>query len=127
MKERRRPSLGMKEESPKHGCMAEEVWRVFAVYFRHSEGCTPRNEALMEAIVKQARITRHLWLFACDANMDPENVKKSTRYRHQLMFIEAPRISTCRSTGSSGDPIERTSYYVIASQSLRDKSRPCKQ
>ena len=39
--------------------------RVFSVYFWHSEGWTPRNEALLEAVVKEAKV--------CDANMCPEN------------------------------------------------------
>ena len=51
--------------------------RVFVVYFSHSVGWTPRNEALMEAVVKQARTTRHPWLVACDGNMNPEDFKKS--------------------------------------------------
>ena len=38
--------------------------RVFSGNFQHSEGWTPRNEALMEAVVKQARTTRHRWLIA---------------------------------------------------------------
>ena len=33
--------------------------RVFSMYFWHSEGWTPRNEALLEAVVKHARTTRH--------------------------------------------------------------------
>ena len=32
--------------------------RIFSVYFWHSEGWTPRNEALVEAVLKRAR-TRH--------------------------------------------------------------------
>ena len=36
--------------------------RVFSVFFWHSEGWTPRNEALLEAVVKQAQPTRHQWL-----------------------------------------------------------------
>ena len=43
--------------------------RVYSVYFWHSEGWTLRNEALLEAVRKQARTTRHPWLIACDANM----------------------------------------------------------
>ena len=38
------------------------------VNFWHSESWTPRNEALMEAVVKQVRTTRHPWLIACDAH-----------------------------------------------------------
>ena len=34
------------------------LW-VFSVYFWHSEGWTPWNEALLEAVVKQANTTRH--------------------------------------------------------------------
>ena len=33
--------------------------RVFSVYFWHSEGWTPRNEALLEAVLRQATTTRH--------------------------------------------------------------------
>ena len=46
------------------------MW-VFAVYFWHSEGRTPRNEALTDAVVRQARTTGHPWLMACDANIGP--------------------------------------------------------
>ena len=51
--------------------------RVFSVYFWHQEGWTPRNEALLEAVVKQARVTRHPWLIAFDANMCPEDFERS--------------------------------------------------
>ena len=51
--------------------------RVFSVYFRHSEGWTPRNEALLEAVAKQVEATRHPWLTACDANVRSEDIEKS--------------------------------------------------
>ena len=51
--------------------------RVFAVYFWHSEGWTSRNEAMMEAVLKRTRITKHPWLIACEANMSPEDFEKS--------------------------------------------------
>ena len=51
--------------------------RVFSVYFWHSEDWTPRNEALLEAVLKQARTTRHSCLTACDANMCLEDFDKS--------------------------------------------------
>ena len=35
--------------------------RFFSVYFWHSEGWTPRHEALLEAVVEQAKTTRHPW------------------------------------------------------------------
>ena len=50
--------------------------RVFSVYFWHSKGWTPRNEALLEAVLKRARVTRHPWLVAYDANMSPEEFEK---------------------------------------------------
>ena len=46
------------------------------LYFWHSEGWTPRNEALLEAVLKQARTTRHPWFIACDANTCPEDFEK---------------------------------------------------
>ena len=33
--------------------------RIFSVYFWHSKGWTPRNEALLEAVARQATVTRH--------------------------------------------------------------------
>ena len=64
----------------------------------------------MEAVVKQARATRHPWLVACDANMNPEILKKSPRCKSRHMFIEAPGegVSTCRSKGPNGELIART-------------------
>ena len=43
----------------------------------HSEGRTPKNEALLEAVVKQVRTTGHGCLTACDTNMCPEEFWKS--------------------------------------------------
>ena len=58
--------------------------------FWHSEGWTPRKEALMGAVVKQARTTRHLWVVAGDAKMNPEDAKKSFWFKEMCMFREAP-------------------------------------
>ena len=41
--------------------------RVFSAYIWHSEGWTPRNEPLMEAVLKRAR----------NANMSPVDFEKS--------------------------------------------------
>ena len=57
----------------KHGRMFEEVCG-FCRKFWHSEGWTPRQKALMEGVVKQ---TRQRWLVLRDANMNPEDFKKS--------------------------------------------------
>ena len=50
---------------------------MFAAYFWHTEGWSPRNEAILEAVLKRARTTKHPWLIACDANMSPEDFEKS--------------------------------------------------
>ena len=95
-----------------------------SVYFWHSEGWTPRNEALMEAVDKQVRTTRHPWLIACDANMCPEDFKKSPWFRSRHMFTKAPGegVSTCRSKGPNGEFFERTYDCVIASHSLQGET-----
>ena len=36
----------------------------------------PGNEALLEAVLKRARVTQHPWLIACDANMSPKDFEK---------------------------------------------------
>ena len=41
--------------------------RVFSVYFWYSEAWTPRNEALLEAVMKRVKVSRYSWLVACDA------------------------------------------------------------
>ena len=71
--------------------------RVFSVYFWHSESWTPRNEALLEAVVRRAKTTRHPWLVACDVNMCPEDFEKSLWFQRELMHVVAPKeVSTCR-------------------------------
>ena len=61
--------------------------RVFLVYFWHSEGWAPRNEALLEAVVRQAKVTRHSWLVAFDANMSTEDFEKSLWLHRELMHV----------------------------------------
>ena len=66
------------------------VRRVCGVFFCHVfmvRGRMDENEALMEAVVKQARTTRHPWLVACHANMNPEDFRKSLWYKSRHMFI----------------------------------------
>ena len=50
--------------------------RVFSAYFWQSERWTPRSDALLEAVVKQAKVTRHPWVIACDAHVSPEDCEK---------------------------------------------------
>ena len=42
----------------------------------HTEGWSPRDEAILEAVLKRARTTKHPWLIACDAKMSPEDFEK---------------------------------------------------
>ena len=39
-------------------------------------GTDPRNEAILEAVLKRARAIKHPWLVACDANMSPVEFEK---------------------------------------------------
>ena len=96
-------------------------WRVLSVYVWHSEGWTPRNEALLEAVLKQTRTTRHTWLIGCDANMCPEDVEKCLWFQSERMHVVAPKeASTCRWKGPKGEWIERIYDYVVAG-SLKGK------
>ena len=63
--------------------------RVCAVYFLSLEGWTPRNGAVMEVLVKLARATRHPWLMACDANLNPEYFKNKFSFNDRCMCVEA--------------------------------------
>ena len=64
---------------------------MFSQYFWHSEGWTPRNGVLLEAVVKQANTTRHPWLVACGASMCPEDIEKSLLFRTERMHVVAPK------------------------------------
>ena len=63
---------------------------MFAAYFWHTEEWSPRNEAILEAVLNRARTTKHPWLTACDADMSPEDFKKSLWFRKDLMHEVAP-------------------------------------
>ena len=63
----------------------------FSVCFWHSEGWTPRHEALLEAVVRQAEVTRHPWLVACDANMCPEDFENRLWFQSRHMCMEAQK------------------------------------
>ena len=96
--------------------------RVFSVHFWHSEGWTPKNEALLEAVLKRARTTRHPWLIARDANMCPADFEKSLWFQKEWKHVMAPKeASACRSKGPKDVWIERTFDYVISSGSLKNK------
>ena len=71
---------------------------MFAANFWHTERWSPRNEAILEAVLKSARTKKHPWLIACDANMSPEDFEESLWFRKDQMHVTAPKgVSTCRS------------------------------
>ena len=89
---------------------------MFAAYFWHTDGWSPRNEAILEAVLKRAKATQHPCLIACDANMSPENFEKS------LLVSERP--NACDSTRRSVNvqiKKKKVYDYVIASNSLKGK------
>ena len=96
--------------------------RIFAVYFWHSEGWTSRNEALMEAVLKRTRITKHPWFIACDANMSPVDFEKSLWFRKDQVHVIAPEgVSTCRSKNAKGEWVEKVYDNVTACSSLKGR------
>ena len=51
----------MKDDSLKHGYLSDEDWGFFAVYCWHSEGGTPRHEALKMGEDQQAPLVGGMW------------------------------------------------------------------
>ena len=80
---------GAIDSIPGNECRIAQAWvnvrgglRVFSVYFWHSEGSTP----LLEAVLKQARTTRHPWFLACDANTCLEDFEKCLWFQRDLLW-----------------------------------------
>ena len=99
--------------------------RVFSVYFWHSEGWTLRSEALLEAVLKQAKTTRHPWLTAFDANMCPEDVEESVVSKGSDACSSSKRSVDMQIERPKGGWVERTHDYVMACNSLKGKSHRC--
>ena len=119
-KEQSRLSQEMKGESPKARVNVREGVRVFAVFFLGIQKDGRRGmRQTVEAAMKQGRTTRHPELVVCDQNI----LKHSLWFKDSCMSIEVPgeSMSTFRSKVPSGERIERTYDYVIASQSLQGK------
>ena len=93
---------------------------MFAVFFWHTEAWSPRDEAILEAVLKRTRATKHPWLIACDADMSPEDFERSLWFRKDQMHVIAPEgVSTCRSKNVKGEWIEKVYDCVIACNSLK--------
>ena len=84
------------------------------------------NEAILEAVLKRATITKHPWLMASDANTRPKDFDKSLSFRKDQMHVVAPeKASTCRSKSTKGEWIEKfydcVHDYVFACNTLKGK------
>ena len=77
----------------------------------------------MEAVVKQARTTRHAWLIAGDANMCPEDIEKSLWFQTCSSRRQGKPSQLADQKAHKGKLIERTYGYVVASRSLQEKIR----
>ena len=79
------------------------------------------HKAILEAVLKRARTTKHPWLMACDATMSPEDFEKTLWFRKDQMHVLAPAgVSTCRSKNTEGEWVE-VYDHVIACNSLQGK------
>ena len=58
-----------------------EGQHVFAVYFWHSEGWTVCNEELMKAVLRRVAITKNLFDYSCDSNMEPRDFQFGHWYK----------------------------------------------
>ena len=87
--------------------------RGFSVHIWHSEGWFPRNEALIEAVMKQLRTTRHPWLIACDANMSPADFDKSLWLRSRHMFIKAAYQKAQKVIASRSFQVQIRNMHVV--------------
>ena len=63
---------------------------MIAAHLWHTEGWSPNNEAILVAVLKRAKTTKHPWLIACDATMNAEDFEKSLWFRKDQMHVIAP-------------------------------------
>ena len=91
--------------------------RIFSVYFWRSDA---ENEAVLAAVLKRARTTKHPWLIACDANISPEDSEKRQWFRNDRMHVTAPEgVSTCRSKNAEREWVQKVYDHVIACNGLK--------
>ena len=97
--------------------------RVFSVYFWHSEGWIPRNEAMLEAVLKR-ELPDILGWWHVTVIWPQWNLKKKKKlwFQRNRMHVVAPeKASTWRSKSAKGEWIEKVYDYVIACNSLKGK------
>ena len=108
--------------------MSKCAWRdanVCSILLAHG-GMVPKNETVLEAVLKRARATKHPWLIACDADMSPEDFETSLCFRKGEMHVTAPEgVSTCRSKkGAKGAWVDKVYEYAIACNSSQEQRMP---
>ena len=109
----------MKGELPLVWVNVRGSMRMFAACFWHTEGWSPRNEAIQEAVLKRARTTKHPRLMASDADVSPEDFEKSFWFRKDQMHVIAPEgVSTCRPKNAEGEWVEKVYDCAIVCNSL---------
>ena len=103
--------------------MCKEVCEFFRCTSGTQKVWTPRNEALLEGVLKRARVTRHPWLVVCYANMGLVELEKKNLWfqRSQMHAVAQEKGSTCRSKSEKGEWSEKVYDYVIACDSLKGK------
>ena len=93
--------------------------RIFAACFWHSEGWSPRNEVIVEAVLRRVSATKHPWLVAC------ADFEKSLWFRKDRMHLIAPEgVSMSRPKSAKGKWVGKVHDHVIACNSLKRNISP---
>ena len=72
--------------------------------------------------MKRARISKHPWLVACDADMSPEDFEKSLWLRKtRCMWQHRRKLPRAGQKSAKGEWIEKISDCVIVCNSLKGK------
>ena len=96
--------------------------RVFS-FFLAIRRLDPRNEALLEAVVKEARTTKHQWLTACDANMSPKDFEESVWFQRAGVHRGANGSFKVQIKKPKGELIEITYEKVMQVEASGERSR----
>ena len=99
---------------------SQGIIHIFAVYVWHSEGWSPRNEALMSAVLRRAADTRSHWIIACDANMDPAEFAAGDDVQESKAEVKAPAQGSASYCGKRAgeDDIRKTFGCFVVSEWL---------
>ena len=92
--------------------------RIFSVYFWHSDA---ENEAILEAVLKRARTTKHPWLIACGANISPEDSEKRQWFPNDRMHQKECRRADEKMSRENG--FRRCMIMSLLATAQNEKSR----